>query len=162
MENEWTYQLSLKLGQDRSALLNVRAKDIAEFAEALRNLTSNANEVANAAALFDPPKQAAPPQREAGDDSWPAKAATPQPPAPKPTGADGSQEIGPLTVVGEIKNGVGKKGPWILYVAKLGSIRATTFDGLIGSIVLQLNGKQAIAQVRKSERGYDLLNIRPA
>src|ERR1035437_9136718 len=57
-EEQWTYQLSLKLGQDRSALLNVRAKDIGEFAEALRNLTSNAPEIANAAVLFEPPKKA--------------------------------------------------------------------------------------------------------
>src|SRR5665647_1031238 len=67
--DEWTWQLSLKLGQDRSALLNVRAKDIAEFAEALRSLTSNAPEIAAAAALFEPPKREAPPtapQHEAG------------------------------------------------------------------------------------------------
>jgi hypothetical protein len=172
MNNEdWTFQLSVKLGQDRSALLNVRAKDIAEFAEALRSLTSNAPEIANAAALFDPPKAVVPPaapQRQPGDDSWPANVPTPQPPAPKPTNQLGT-EIGPFVLRAEAKAFIAKTGKnagkaSTRYVASLpGGIVASTFDELNGSILLQLNGKNAYARVDKNEKGYyDLVSVRPA
>ena len=178
--NDWTWQLSLKLGQDRSALLNVRAKDIAEFAEALRSLTSNAPEVAAAAALFDPPKVVAPPaaqaaprdamqQREAGDDSWPAPPAIPPPPAPKAPGNQLGTEIGPFVLRAEAKAFIAKTGKnagkaSTRYVASLpGGIVASTFDELYGSILLQLNGKNAYARVDKNEKGYyNLVSVRPA
>jgi hypothetical protein len=181
-DNEWAFQLSVKLGQDRSALLNVRAKDIAEFAEALRNLTSNAPEIAAASALFDPPKKAAPPAGidlvnvavppvNSASDDWPAAhpdLTAVQRPAQIPTNQLGT-EIGPFVLRAEAKAFIAKTGKnagkaSTRYVASLpGGIVASTFDELYGSILLQLNGKNAYARVDKNDRGYyQLVSVRPA
>ena len=181
--SDYCWQLSLKLGQDRSALLNVRAKDIAEFAEALRSLTSNAQEVAAAAALFEPSKVVAPPaaqaalreaisQREAEalhvSPDGNVGIGSPSQPAPKPTGNQLGTEIGPFVLRAEAKAFIAKTGKnagkaSTRYVASLpGGIVASTFDELYGSILLQLNGKNAYARVDKNEKGYyNLVSVRP-
>jgi hypothetical protein len=180
--DDWTFQLSLKLGADKSALLNIRGKDLADFVEALHGLASNAPEIAVAAATFEPPKTAAPPAaiaafraasppaNSAADDSRPASIPPQRSPAPPPLKSlQIGTEIGPCVLRAEEKAFIAKSGfkagqAASRYVASLpGGITASTFDGLVGSILLQLNGQNAYVRVEKNDKGYyEVISARPA
>ena len=157
MSENYKFQASFKFGSG-GHLLNVRADDIAELAQALRDLTSNAPEILAASGAFVP---SAPP---APDKGAPLNATlgTPYTPPVAPSSAPPAEMQGMVEKV-EVVQGTGKTGkPYTKFVVHVGGAKCGTFDGLLGKVSQSLVGKNAYFVAEKGAYGYDLKNIRPA
>ena len=148
---EWKIQYSWKLRND---MLNLRANSVAEFREALKELSESPEMIIIAGTMFQLEEPAPTPTQQTLQPVVPIQpAAQPAPVAPK----GDEVEVGPITVTkpSTTRTASAPKGrPYTRHTVTFSSgVKASTFDALVADVAQNLLGKPAYARVEKSKFG---------
>lgn len=158
MNNEnWKFQISVKCGPGGEGLFNARANDETELSAVLDYIKSNGADIAVAVASFAPKVPPAPvtPRPSEGHQQ-------PQE-APSKRTDRGGTPFGPVLLQGyETKSGTSASGrAWTRHVGKFPGFNASTFDGLVGEILRNNVGKMVSGSLETTDKGKNLLEVRP-